>query len=68
MESIKKTIIKKIQKSTRTKAALSYAFNKGIRSIDRWLIRNEPVLTTSTALNIISRELNIEKSEILTNE
>lgn len=65
---ITKKVIDKIKESKRCKNALAYLLNVNPRTIDTWLKRNDIMLTTDLALNIISEELGVKKSEILEQE
>lgn len=65
---IKNKIIEKIKASKRCRNRLAYELNCSHRSVEKWLERNDIMLTTDLALKVISEEINVKKSEILIEE
>lgn len=66
MIAIKQEIIDQVKKNTRAKTMLAYEFSKHFTTIERWLDVNDPMLTTPAGIRVISEQLEIPESELLT--
>jgi len=64
---LKQTVIEEITGNNRIHNRLQLAFDKSYFSIRRWLISNHPMLTTKTALDIISEETGKKIDDLLEN-
>lgn len=64
---LKPAVIQEITGNNRIHNKLQLAFNKSYFSIRRWLITNHPMLTTKTALDIISEETGKKIDDLLDN-
>lgn len=62
---LKPEIIAEITGNSRIHNRLQLAFDRSYFAIRRWLIVNHPMLTTVTALNIISEETGKTTDELL---
>jgi hypothetical protein len=70
MQIIKKEIANRLKDNSRAKHGLAYEFNVYVTTIDNWIKKNNegmPTnLTNPSAIEIISKELSIDKSNMLT--
>lgn len=64
---LKPAVIEEITGNNRIHNRLQLAFNKSYFSIRRWLLCNHPMLTTKTALDIISEETGKKITDLLDN-
>lgn len=65
MTTIKQSIADKIRTDQVVIGRLMAVFNKSSDSIVRWIDRRDVRLTTPTAIQVISEELNVSESEVL---
>jgi hypothetical protein len=65
MQVIKREVLEKLSTNPKAKGRLAYEFAKHSVTIDRWIEENNAMLTTPTALNAISEELELDKAELL---
>jgi hypothetical protein len=65
---IKQNVLFELHQNLKAKAALVASTGKSYDTILRWVRENKPNggLTTATAVAVISKELKINKNEILT--
>lgn len=70
MEIIDKKVTEKIRNTSKAKFRLSYEFDTTENTIKNWLDKNDKgeitPLTTPMGLKAISEELDLKKSELLT--
>ena len=68
MQIIKKEIAEQLKNNSKAKHGLAYEFNVYVTTIDNWIKKNNdgnPTnLTNPSAIEIISKELNIDKTQI----
>lgn len=64
-KTLKKSVIGLIRINQRVRNRLQLAFNKSYPTIQRYFDSNHPLLTSATALTIISEELAIPKEQLL---
>lgn len=57
--------LKTIDKSETIKGMIADAFGKKVKTVDRWIVENDEMLTTVKALLIIERETGIPQSELI---
>lgn len=67
MSKLKEKTLKEIRNSKICKAKLQIALNKSAPTIQRYLDENNIMLTTITALSVISQEINIDVSDLCEN-
>ncbi len=67
MSKLKEQTLKQIRNSKICKAKLQIALNKSAPTIQRYLDENNIMLTTITALTVISQEINIDVSDLCEN-
>lgn len=67
MSKLKEKTLKQIRNSKICKAKLQIALNKSAPTIQRYLDENNIMLTTITALNVISQEIKIDISDLCEN-
>jgi len=67
MSKLKEKTLKQIRNSKICKAKLQIALNKSAPTIQRYLDENNIMLTTITALTVISQEINIDVSDLCEN-
>lgn len=65
MQLLRQEVLEKLKQNINARSILGYNLNVHPDTIRRWVHNNSPMLTTVTALETISKELNIKKSEIL---
>lgn len=68
MITVKPEVIAQIQGNQKAKNRLAYELNKHSMTIDRYLEKNDEILTTKTATVAMSEELGIPESELLTDD
>jgi hypothetical protein len=68
MQTISKTAIDKIKENPVVTGRLIVLFKKSASTIERWINNRDIRLITPQALQIISQETGLSKSEILENE
>lgn len=64
--TIRQEVLEQIKASSKTRNRLAYEFDVHSATIMRWIDENNIMLTTAMALRIISEELNMQMSDILT--
>lgn len=64
---LKPEIIQKITGNSRIQNRLQLAFDISYFTARRWILNNHVILTTVTALNIISEETKIPVNELINN-
>lgn len=62
---LSKKAIQAVIDSKQCRNRLAYEMNVNPRTVDRWLRRDDMMLTTVKALNIIKAETGLKDSEIL---
>ncbi len=67
MSKLKEKTLKQIRNSKICKAKLQIALNKSAPTIQRYLDENNIMLTTITALTVISQEINIDVTDLCEN-
>ena len=67
MSKLKEKTVKQIRNSKICKAKLQIALNKSAPTIQRYLDENNIMLTTITALTVISQEINIDVTDLCEN-
>lgn len=65
---LKQSVLDQILTNQQLQNRLQLAFNKSYFSIRRWAQSNDVILTTVTALQIISEETGIPQHELIDNE
>lgn len=65
MQAIKQEVLENLKVNINARSILGYNMNVHPDTIRRWIKENDPMLTTATALDTISKELGLKKSEIL---
>ncbi len=64
---LKKSVIEQIRANQRLRNRLQFELDKSSKTIYRWLSDNCESLTTAKALRIISEELGVDQSKLLSN-
>lgn len=57
----------KLRNSNKIKAKLCYEFDRSMRAIEQWADKDNPALTSTTAVDIIAEEGEMERDNVLTN-
>lgn len=68
MQILKPEIIESLKNNSKARYRLCYEFNGHMNRINRMIDSNDMKLTTPMALNAISEELAIKKSDLLTDK
>lgn len=65
MIQVRQEILEKMN-TRQVKTRLAYEFNRDLRTIDRWIKDNDPMLTTPMCVRAVAEELSVPESEVLT--
>lgn len=68
MQILSKKILKKIKRSIKCRNRLAYDLGKTAKTIDNYVTKNSPLLTSATALNAIRDEFKIPETEEILEE
>jgi tRNA A58 N-methylase Trm61 len=70
MQIIKKEIANQLKYNSKAKHGIAYEFNVYVPTVDNWIKKNNEGLPTNltnpSAIEIISKELSIDKEKMLT--
>lgn len=64
--TIRPDVLEQVKASSKAKNRLAYEFDVHSATITRWIESGDIMLTTAKAVRIISEELNLNATEILT--